>query len=130
MTRTSPAAGSTTDRRRPVWIGAGFVAAFAATVATVVWTGLVVRAPGTADGVAEESSPAEQGPGPRRSPSADARSETQAPGPDSNVSASPTDAASGSSDEASGGLSNPASDTRPDSDPQPGAGLESGSENR
>ncbi|MBN1239038.1 MAG: hypothetical protein JXB36_11085 [Gammaproteobacteria bacterium] len=37
-----------------MWIAAGFLAAFAATIATVVLTGLFVRAPGDVEGAAED----------------------------------------------------------------------------
>jgi hypothetical protein len=45
--------GDGKQRHRPTWVAIGFLAAFAASVLTVVLTGLYVRAPGSAPAAAE-----------------------------------------------------------------------------
>jgi len=52
-------------KRPPVLVAAGFIAAFGATIATVVLTGLFVRAPGSADTPAAASAPATEAETPR-----------------------------------------------------------------
>lgn len=48
-TSSTSTSASGRPKRPPVLVAAGFIAAFGATIATVVLTGLFVRAPGSAD---------------------------------------------------------------------------------